>query len=114
MQSLNVDAIIRGGLTRFTDQLGKLWCSLADYYIRSGHFEKVPGQAGVWQRGGTSLQHPAFGDTCGRAYGQETRASVLLVHTFARAFLKVGRGRLPGPASERTHLEPARPSFPWW
>ena len=50
MQSLNVDAIIRGGLTRFTDQLGKLWCSLADYYIRSGHFEKVPGQAGVWER----------------------------------------------------------------
>lgn len=41
VQSLNVDAIIRGGLTRFTDQLGKLWCSLADYYIRSGHFEKV-------------------------------------------------------------------------
>lgn len=41
VQSLNVDAIIRGGLNRFTDQLGKLWCSLADYYIRSGHFEKV-------------------------------------------------------------------------
>lgn len=46
MQSLNVDAIIRGGLTRFTDQLGKLWCSLADYYIRSGHFEKVRGYTG--------------------------------------------------------------------
>ncbi|MBV97807.1 Pre-mRNA-splicing factor SYF1, partial [Eschrichtius robustus] len=41
VQSLSVDAIIRGGLTRFTDQLGKLWCSLADYYIRSGHFEKA-------------------------------------------------------------------------
>ncbi|KAM9096036.1 pre-mRNA-splicing factor SYF1 [Sarcophilus harrisii] len=41
VQSLNVGAIIRGGLTRFTDQLGKLWCSLADYYIRSGHFEKA-------------------------------------------------------------------------
>ncbi|XP_006008659.1 pre-mRNA-splicing factor SYF1 [Latimeria chalumnae] len=41
VKSLNVDAIIRGGLTRFTDQLGKLWCSLADYYIRSGHFEKA-------------------------------------------------------------------------
>lgn len=39
--SLNVGAIIRGGLTRFTDQLGKLWCAMADYYIRSGHFEKV-------------------------------------------------------------------------
>uniref|UniRef100_A0A2K5CTL8 Pre-mRNA-splicing factor SYF1 n=1 Tax=Aotus nancymaae TaxID=37293 RepID=A0A2K5CTL8_AOTNA len=41
VQSLSVDAIIHGGLTRFTDQLGKLWCSLADYYIRSGHFEKA-------------------------------------------------------------------------
>ena len=71
MQSLNVDAIIRGGLTRFTDQLGKLWCSLADYNIRSGHFEKVPGQAGVWERGRASLQHSAFGDTCGRAYEQK-------------------------------------------
>ncbi|KAG7263622.1 hypothetical protein CRUP_012857 [Coryphaenoides rupestris] len=40
VNSLKVGAIIRGGLTRFTDQLGKLWCSLADYYIRSGHFEK--------------------------------------------------------------------------
>lgn len=47
VQSLNVDAIIRGGLTRFTDQLGKLWCSLADYYIRSGHFEKVCGYLGL-------------------------------------------------------------------
>lgn len=42
-----MDAIIRGGLTRFTDQLGKLWCSLADYYIRSGHFEKVCGEMDV-------------------------------------------------------------------
>ncbi|KAG7252294.1 hypothetical protein CRUP_036664 [Coryphaenoides rupestris] len=41
VNSLKVGAIIRGGLTRFTDQLGKLWCSLADYYIRSGHFEKA-------------------------------------------------------------------------
>ncbi|KAK2093546.1 Pre-mRNA-splicing factor SYF1 [Saguinus oedipus] len=41
VQSLNVDAIICGGLTRFTDQLGKLWGSLADYYICSGHFEKA-------------------------------------------------------------------------
>lgn len=57
MQSLNVDAIIRGGLTRFTDQLGKLWCSLADYYIRSGHFEKVCGYTlspvhGTWEMHG--------------------------------------------------------------
>ena len=39
--SLKVDPIIRGGIKRFSDERGKLWCSLADYYIRSGHFEKV-------------------------------------------------------------------------
>lgn len=39
IHSLNVDAIIRSGLRRYTDQLGHLWNSLADYYIRSGLFE---------------------------------------------------------------------------
>jgi len=39
--SLNVDAIIRGGLRRYTDQVGHLWNSLADYYIRSGLFERA-------------------------------------------------------------------------
>lgn len=58
VQSLNVDAIIRGGLTRFTDQLGKLWCSLADYYIRSGHFEKVSGPG---SRCGEGVIAPACG-----------------------------------------------------
>merc|ERR1712226_537568 len=28
IQSLNVEAIIKSGLNRFTDQLGRLWCSL--------------------------------------------------------------------------------------
>ena len=41
VKSLKVADIIRGGLRRFTDSLGQLWCSLADYFIRSGHFEKV-------------------------------------------------------------------------
>ncbi|XP_044761023.1 pre-mRNA-splicing factor syf1 homolog [Coccinella septempunctata] len=39
--SLNVDAIIRGGLRRYTDQVGHLWNSLADYYVRSGLFERA-------------------------------------------------------------------------
>ena len=39
--SLNVDAIIRGGLRKYTDQVGHLWNSLADYYIRSGLFERA-------------------------------------------------------------------------
>uniref|UniRef100_A0A8B9V8V9 XPA binding protein 2 n=1 Tax=Anas zonorhyncha TaxID=75864 RepID=A0A8B9V8V9_9AVES len=41
VRSLDAGAIIRGGLRRFTDHLGRLWCALADCYIRSGHFEKV-------------------------------------------------------------------------
>ncbi|XP_060517786.1 pre-mRNA-splicing factor syf1 homolog isoform X2 [Cylas formicarius] len=41
VQSLNVDAIIRGGLRRYTDQLGHLWNSLANYYVRSGLFERA-------------------------------------------------------------------------
>ncbi|CAI5439304.1 unnamed protein product [Caenorhabditis angaria] len=39
--SLNVDAIIRQGIHRYTDQVGFLWCSLADYYIRSAEFERA-------------------------------------------------------------------------
>merc|ERR1719481_8716 len=41
IETLNVDAIIRGGLRKYTDQVGHLWNSLADYYIRSGLFERA-------------------------------------------------------------------------
>lgn len=41
IHSLNVDAIIRGGLRRYTDQLGHLWNSLATYYVRSGLFDRA-------------------------------------------------------------------------
>lgn len=39
--SLDVDAIVRSGLRRYTDQVGRLWTALADYYIRSGLFERA-------------------------------------------------------------------------
>ena len=41
VKSLKVEPIIRQGIKRYSDQVGLLWNSLADYYIRSGHFEKV-------------------------------------------------------------------------
>lgn len=41
IRSLNVDAVIRSGLRRYTDQTGRLWNCLADYYIRSGLFERA-------------------------------------------------------------------------
>ena len=117
VQSLNVDAIIRGGLTRFTDQLGKLWCSLADYYIRSGHFEKVSGHGS--RRGeGSSLSSVAF-RRCTWAHAGDTQtchlcAQVHALHTFA--FLKVRRG--PALLASTPALASARPEFflagwPW-
>ncbi|KAM0668026.1 hypothetical protein ACQRIT_000524 [Beauveria bassiana] len=38
---IDVDAIIRSGITRFSDQRGKLWAGLATYWIRSGSFERA-------------------------------------------------------------------------
>lgn len=39
--SLKVDSIIRSGIARFSDEVGRLWTRLADYYIRLGQFEKA-------------------------------------------------------------------------
>lgn len=41
VKGLKVDAIIRGGIRKFSDEVGRLWTSLADYYIRRGLFEKA-------------------------------------------------------------------------
>ncbi|KAF6150474.1 hypothetical protein GIB67_030275 [Kingdonia uniflora] len=41
VSGLKVDAIIRGGIKKFTDEVGRLWTSLADYYIRRGLYEKA-------------------------------------------------------------------------
>lgn len=41
VSGLNVNAIIRGGIRKFTDEVGRLWTSLADYYIR----RKLPEKA---------------------------------------------------------------------
>ena len=36
---LNVPAIIRAGILKYSDEVGRLWCKLADYYTRSGDFD---------------------------------------------------------------------------
>lgn len=38
---LDVEGIIRQGIEQFSDQVGRLWTSLANYYIRQNNFEKV-------------------------------------------------------------------------
>ncbi|CAI7786811.1 unnamed protein product, partial [Closterium sp. NIES-54] len=39
--TLKVDAILRSGIRRFSHEVGRLWTSLADYYIRRGLFERA-------------------------------------------------------------------------
>merc|ERR1712166_1262129 len=41
VKGLRVEAIIRQGLRKFSSEVGRLWCALADYFIRLGHFEKA-------------------------------------------------------------------------
>lgn len=63
-RSLNVDAIIRSGLARFSDEVGPLWCKLADFYIRSGAFERA---RDVFEEAINSVPCPvvlAFLNTC--------------------------------------------------
>ncbi|KAL2653618.1 hypothetical protein R1flu_021746 [Riccia fluitans] len=52
VSGLQVDAIIRGGIGRFTDEVGRLWTSLADYYIRRSLFEKA---RDIFEEGMTSV-----------------------------------------------------------
>ena len=41
VKGIHVDAILRAGIRTFTDEVGRLWTSLADYYIRQGMFERA-------------------------------------------------------------------------
>lgn len=52
ISGIKVEAIIRGGLGRFKDEVGRLWTSLADYFIRRGLFENA---RDVYEEGLTSV-----------------------------------------------------------
>lgn len=41
IKSVNIEAIIRSGIRQFTDEVGRLWISLGDHFIRLGQFEKA-------------------------------------------------------------------------
>lgn len=38
---LDVERVLRSGIARFSDEVGRLWTRLADYYIRLGEFERA-------------------------------------------------------------------------
>lgn len=39
--SLPIEAVLRSGINRFSDEIGRLWCALAEYHIRIGMFERA-------------------------------------------------------------------------
>ncbi|KAF8065563.1 Xab2 [Scenedesmus sp. PABB004] len=38
-EGIDVDAILRGGIRKYKDEVGRLWAALADFHIRRGAFE---------------------------------------------------------------------------
>jgi pre-mRNA-splicing factor SYF1 len=38
---VDVEGVLRGGVRRFTEEVGRLWTALADYHIRRGAFERA-------------------------------------------------------------------------
>lgn len=52
VNSVQVDNVLRGGIRKFTDEVGRLWTSLADYYIRRALFEKA---RDVYEEGMTTV-----------------------------------------------------------
>lgn len=53
VRGMKVDAILRSGIRKFTDEVGRLWTSLADYYIRRGLIEKA---RDVYEEGLTTVK----------------------------------------------------------
>ncbi|EPT27376.1 XPA binding protein 2 family protein [Toxoplasma gondii ME49] len=41
IKSLRAEAVLRSGISRFSDQVGKLWCALASHFVRLGQLEKT-------------------------------------------------------------------------
>jgi pre-mRNA-splicing factor SYF1 len=41
VRSVPVEAVLRAGISRYTDQVGRLWCALAEHFVRLGEFEKA-------------------------------------------------------------------------
>lgn len=51
--TVNVDAVLRSGIASYSDEIARLWVSLADYYLRLGQFEKA---RDIYEEGLASVQ----------------------------------------------------------
>jgi len=39
--SVPVEAVLRSGIGRFSDEVGRMWCALAEHFVRLGEFERA-------------------------------------------------------------------------
>jgi pre-mRNA-splicing factor SYF1 len=53
IKSINVEKVILGGIKKFQEEFGKLWCYLATYYIKMGMIEKA---YDIYERGMTEVK----------------------------------------------------------
>lgn len=90
--SLRVDPVLRSGIHRFTDEVGRLWCALAEYYVRQGAFEKVRERSGAARSCAACAR-----DHCSRLQArdvyEEAITEVVTVRDFATvydAYVQVG------------------------
>lgn len=74
-----VDAIIRSGIRKFTDMVGKLWNSLADFYIRRANFDKV-------RHCRSFVDHKILPNLQARDVYEEAIQTVLTVRDFGEVF----------------------------
>lgn len=50
ISSVKAEPIIRAGIARFSDMVGRLWVSLAEHFTRRGLFGKVCQAVAPWHR----------------------------------------------------------------
>jgi len=39
--SIPVEAVLRSGIGRFSDEVGRMWCALAEHFVRLGEFDRA-------------------------------------------------------------------------
>ena len=94
VSGLPVDAILRGGIAKFTDEQGRLWTSLADFHIRRGVFEKA---RDVYEEGLGSVVTVRDFSLVFDAYSQFEES---LLAAKMEAAAEAGVGEAPPPGSD--------------
>ncbi|KAI8318702.1 pre-mRNA-splicing factor SYF1 [Martensiomyces pterosporus] len=97
-KGLRVEAILRDGISRFSDQVGELWAALASHFIALGNLEQArdvyeEAVASVGTVRDFSLVFDAYAEFEESAISAEMEAEVNEAATSDRGFLNIAAGR---------------------